>query len=163
MGLPLTTRIVLSLRALLFGYLTGLVVLQALRLLRFWYFGFLPLDFASQAFLFALMTLLGWLLFLLPFVVNENPTRTFHRSFNSAVVGGMAGSCLLLLLLLSLLGRSAFVWPNYARVCIGYSLCAFAIGSVATGLYVVFRNQKELGGRMCGAPGSRRAPPLLER
>src|ERR1700680_528980 len=102
LGLSLTTRIVLSLRSLLFGYLSGLVVLQALRMLSSWYFGFIPFDFASQAFLFALMTLLGCVLFLLPFVVNENPTRTFQRPFNSAVVGGLVGSCLLMLLLLSL-------------------------------------------------------------
>lgn len=123
LGLSLTTRIVLSLRSLLFGYLSGLVVLQALRILRPWYFGFIPFDFSSHAFSFALMTLLGWLLFLLPFVVNEHKTRTFERSLNSALVGGMAGSCLLVLLLLCLLGRSALVWPNYGRVCAGY-LCA---------------------------------------
>ena len=158
--MSLTTRIVLSLRSLLVGYLSGLVVLQALRMLRSWYFGFIPFDFVSHAFLFALMTLLGWLLFLLPFVVNENPTRTFQRSFNSAVVGGIAGSFLLMLLLLSLLGRSALVWPNYGRVCAGYSLCAFAIGSVATGLYVNSRNRKEPSRRMHGAPGSR---PLFGR
>ena len=146
--MSLTTRIALSLRSLLLGYLSGLIVLQALRVLRSWYFGFFPFDFASHACWFALMTLLGWLLFLLPFVVNENPTRTFQRSFSSAVVGGIVGSLLLVLLLLSLLGRSALVWPNYARASVGYALCAFAIGSVATGLYVTSRNRKELSERI---------------
>jgi hypothetical protein len=151
MALSLKARIAISLRSLLFGYLSGLVVLQALRMFRPWYFGFIPFDSVSHAFSFGLMTLLGWLLFLLPFVVNEKPTRTFQRPLSSALLGGIAGSCLLMLLLLSLLGRSALIWPNYGRVCIGYSLCAFAIGSVATGLYVIFRNRKEVSARIRAA------------
>ncbi len=144
MGLSITTRVVLSLRSLLFGYLSGLVVLESLRILRLWPLGLFAFSFAFHAFCFALMTVLGWLLFLLPFVVNENPKRTFRQPFSSALAGGIAGACLLTILLLALSGRSAFTSPGYPAWA-GYAVCAFAMGSVATGLYVISRNRKELG------------------
>ena len=145
MGLSFNARIVLSLRSLLLGYVSGLAVMQALRMLPLWPFSLFAFSFFFHASVFALMTVLGWLLFLLPFVINENPSRTFRRPFNSALVGGIAGSSLLMILLLSFLGRSALALPNYRPACAGYALCAFAIGSVATGLYVTSRNRKELG------------------
>jgi hypothetical protein len=148
MGLSITTRVVLSMRSLFFGYLSGLVVLESLRILRLWPLGRFAFSFAFHALCFALMTLLGWLLFLLPFVVNENPKRTFRQPFSSALAGGMAGACLLTILLLSLLGRSTFALPDYRPAWAGYAFCAFAIGSVATGLYVISRNRKEPGERI---------------
>ncbi len=63
MGLSITTRIVLSLRSLHFGYLSGLVVLESLRILPLWPLGLFAFSFAFHAFCFALMALLGWLLF----------------------------------------------------------------------------------------------------
>jgi hypothetical protein len=148
MGLSIMARVVLSLRSLLFGYLSGLAVLESLRVLRLWPLGLFAFSFAFHVFSFALMTLLGWLLFLLPFVVNENPKRTFRQPFSSALAGGIAGACLLTILLLSLLGRSTFALPDYRPAWAGYTFCAFAIGSVATGLYVVSRNRKELSERI---------------
>jgi hypothetical protein len=118
--------------------------LEVLRIVRWQYLDFFAFDFGFHAISFALMSVLGWLIFLLPFVVNESWRRMFQQPLKSAFLGGAAGSCLLMVLLLSLLGTHALAFPNYGRACSGYSLCAFVIGFVATGLYVSFRNQKEL-------------------
>ncbi len=144
MALSPTTRILLSLASLAIGYASGLAVLEVLRVSRAKYFGFFPFDFGFHAISFAFMSFQGWLIFLLPFVITDNWRRIFEQSLKSAFVGGIAGSCLLMILLLSLLGAHALTFPNYGRACAGYALCAFAIGFVTTGLYVTFRNRKEL-------------------
>jgi hypothetical protein len=144
MALPPTTRVLLSFCSLVIGYAGGLAVLGVLRVLRSRYFGLFGFEFGFHAISFAFMSLLGWLLFLLPFVVTEYWRSRFQQPLKSAFVGGVAGSCLLTILLLSFLGKSAFAFPYYAWDCGGYVLCAFTIGSVSTGMYVSFRNRKEL-------------------
>src|ERR1700690_2345882 len=138
MALPPTTRVLLSLCSLVSGYAGGLVVLGVLRVLRSRYFGLFGFEFGFHAISFAFMSLLGWLLFLLPFVVTEYWRSRFQQPLKSAFVGGVAGSCLLVILLLSFLGKTLLVFPDYVWDCGGYVLCAFAIGSVSTGLYVSF-------------------------
>lgn len=112
-------------------------------MLRPRYFGFFSFGFGFHAIAFALMSVVGWLTFLMPLVVAETWKRKFRRPLQSALVGGVAGSCLLMILLLSL-GNSALTFPDYRPVFAGYGLCAFTIGFLATGLYVLSRNQKEL-------------------
>jgi hypothetical protein len=143
LSLPLATRILLSLSSILVGYASGLAVLKVLRLARWQYLNFFAFDFGFHAIVFALMSFLGWLLFLLPFVVTENWRKMFQRPLRSALVGGIAGCCLLTMVFLSFLGAHALALPDYRRSCSGYTLCAFAIGFVATGLYVALRNQME--------------------
>jgi len=143
--LPFTTRISLSLSSLAIGYTSGIAVMEVLRVVRWRYVGIFAFGFGFHVGLFALMTSLGWLTFLLPFVVIENRRRAFRKPLGSALAGGIAGSCLVMILLVSLLGRSALAFPNYGRACAGYALCAFATGFVSTGSYVLLRNQKEDG------------------
>ena len=144
MELSLATRVALSLRSLFLGYLSGLLVVQGLRVLPLWPFSLFAFSFTFHALSFLSITFVGWVTFLLPLVVFESPRRRFQKPFSATIAGGVAGSCLVMILLVSLLGRSAFALPGYAPACAGYALCAFVIGSLATGLYVTSRNRKEL-------------------
>jgi hypothetical protein len=134
MELSPSKRALLSLGALAVGYLAGLLVWSFFDVAHFLF----RLNWRFHAIASGVVTVLGWLVFTLPFLVI-GPTRSFFDQdpLRSAVIGGAAGFCIVETFLLILLRPSVLGLRDYPPVLFGYGVCAFVIGFIATGLYVM--------------------------